>query len=246
MQQRKEAAFVALTVMTYNIHSGKDSDGRMNMDAILDTIASARADLIAVEEVARGVSTAGGLDEKELLGERLGMECVFARAIPYMGGDYGIALLTRLPVSNVTVRPIPDLEPEKRDRWFEHRVILSCDVTFEGREIAFFMTHLGLSEGERGLGVALLRKLAAQAGKPAIAAGDFNTEPEDPLLAPLRPLLWDAHTGLTFPSVRPERKIDYLCASPEWTVLEERVLPSLASDHRALVKKLALAPVPES
>lgn len=228
------------TLMNYNIHSGEDEQGRMNLEGIMDVIRSVQPDFVFTEEVACHVSTAGDVDEAALLQDGLGMHVTFAKSIDWMGGDYGIALLSRQPVTDVQVYPIPDLEEEKRDRWFEHRIVLRCQTLYEGQPVTLLVTHLGLSEGERQLGVQLLCSLLDDITTPVILGGDLNTQPDEPLMAPLLERLQMHSTAYTFPSSDPNVKIDYLLTSPHWHVEAEYPLPDQASDHLALVKKVHL------
>lgn len=228
------------TLMNYNIHSGKDEQGRMNMDGIMDVIRSVQPDFVFVQEVACHVSTAGNVDEAALLQDGLGMHVTFAKTIDWMGGDYGIALLSRQPVTDVQMYPVPDLEQEQRDRWFEHRIVLRCQALYEAKPVTLLATHLGLSEGERRLGVQLLCDLLDDITTPVFLGGDLNTQPGDPLLAPLLERLQMHSTACTFPSSDPNGKIDYLLTSSHWHTEAEYPLPNQASDHLALVKKVRL------
>lgn len=229
-----------LTFLSYNLHSGKDSRGAMNLDAMIETIREAQPDLAAVQEVACHVSSAGNIDEAALLRDGLGMHMLFVPAISYNGGDYGIGLLSRHPILSARAYHIPDIPEGERDRWFEHRIILCCDIGWNGQTITVLTTHLGLSEGERRNGVSLLCRLIDEAKHPVIVAGDLNTRPEESLLQPLLTRVQMHSSACTYPEKTPECKIDYILVSPEWHVENEHPLPSLASDHLPLVKSIRL------
>ena len=109
-----------MRLMNYNIHSGKDSAGQMNLEAMAQAIVDYAPDFAFVEEVAVNVSTAGPVDASAFLQRHTGMACHFARTIDWQGGQYGIALLSRHPVTDLRVHPVPDLEESQRDGWFEH------------------------------------------------------------------------------------------------------------------------------
>ena len=224
------------TLMNYNLHSGKDAHGTMNLAAMTQVIAAVQPDFAMLEEVACHVTTAGNVDQRAILEEALGMECHFVKAIDWNGGDYGIALLSRRPVSRFQVYQIPDAEESARDRWFEHRVVYRCETLYEDRPVTLMGTHLGLSQRERELGVQTLCEILDDVSTPVILGGDLNTHPHEALLQPLLKRLKIHSTAFTYPALCPEVKIDYLLTSPHWQVQEEYPLPSQASDHLALVK----------
>lgn len=67
--------------------------------------------------------------------------------------------------------------------------------------------------------------------------GDFNISPNDELLKPICRRMTDtgaflSDEGYTWPSDRPEMKIDYLFISRDLQVNQAEVLPIIASDHR--------------
>lgn len=225
-----------MRLMNYNIHSGKDSAGQMNLEAMAQAIVDYAPDFAFVEEVAVNVSTAGPVDASAFLQRHTGMACHFARTIDWQGGQYGIALLSRHPVTDLRVHPVPDLEESQRDGWFEHRVVLTCQTMWQGRPVTLMMTHLGLSDGERVLGFSLLEKLVDEAPAPVILAGDLNTDPDEALLRPLLRRLSMDSTAYTYSTEQPERKIDYILTSPAFRVEGEEPLPCPASDHFALGK----------
>ena len=51
----KSAAPVTLRVMTYNIHHGEGLDGRVDTARIAELIKQERADIVALQEVDKGV-----------------------------------------------------------------------------------------------------------------------------------------------------------------------------------------------
>lgn len=230
-----------LTAVTYNLHSGKDSRGKMNLNAMIEAVRAENPDIVAVQEVACHVSSAGDFDQAAALRDGLGMHMAFVPAIAYNGGDYGVALLSRHPMLSVRAYHIPDIEEERRDRWFEHRIVLMCRIDMDGSPVTVLCTHLGLSEGERENGVRLLCRLIDECADPVLLMGDLNTAPDEPLLAPLLNRLGEHGAECTYPSEEPNTKIDYILTSPGWQVRREHALDSLASDHLALAAEMELS-----
>ena len=67
--------------------------------------------------------------------------------------------------------------------------------------------------------------------------GDFNVRPENEILLPIRECMKDtadlfSEPLVSFPSDKPNRKIDYIFVSPDVTVLEADIPPIVAADHR--------------
>ena len=82
-----------------------------------------------------------------------------------------------------------------------------------------------------------LAERAEAAGRPAVIMGDLNSLSVSPEIMPLRARMRDAGAGAgpTFPADQPERRIDYCFVPKAWGVIAAQVVPTSASDHRALV-----------
>ena len=73
--------------------------------------------------------------------------------------------------------------------------------------------------------------------KKCILMGDFNVTPDDEVLKPIRERMKDAadlfdEPLLSFPSDKPDRKIDYIFVSPDVEVISADIPEIVASDHR--------------
>jgi endonuclease/exonuclease/phosphatase family metal-dependent hydrolase len=252
--------------MTYNIKSGRHHpDG---LAAIARIVEAQSPDILALQEVDEGMARSAGLAQTDWLTRRLRMRGLFAPAMPYDGGWYGIALLSHWPVESHECRPLfcptyPDAASRPRHD-SEPRVMLSARVSpppdspDTPARVNVIVTHLGLTPDQRTVQV---RELAEQVAHwadagPTLVVGDFNCEPDAPELSPLRERLRDACAArgvagedrFTFPSgSRGARTsdgwrgaIDYVWVSPDLSVLSARVLAdeSRASDHQPLVVDL--------
>ena len=70
-----------------------------------------------------------------------------------------------------------------------------------------------------------------------VVMGDFNMTPDDGIIAPMFEIMKDAAEGfcadkLSFPSDKPERKIDYIFVSRDAKVTWADIPAIVASDHR--------------
>lgn len=90
-----------------------------------------------------------------------------------------------------------------------------------------------------------LAAVVRRAGRPLVVGGDFNSPPGSYAERRMSSLLESAFAaggsgfGWSFPSPFPVLRIDHLFASRDLRVLDCRVLPLRASDHRPVVADLA-------
>src|ERR1700687_6094305 len=81
-QVRSSSSFAGarakVRVMTYNIHVGVGMDKKMDLQRIADVINQEHPDLVALQEVDRGVKRTHGVDEIAELGRMTRMEYAFA------------------------------------------------------------------------------------------------------------------------------------------------------------------------
>jgi endonuclease/exonuclease/phosphatase family metal-dependent hydrolase len=223
-------------LMTYNVHSGFDRWQIPSIDALAETIARESPDVLVLQEVTRGWLLTEQHDVVGVLAERLGMQYVWG---PTINDLYGNALLTRMPITEVR-RVLYPKEPGLRHQQRGALVARVADVTI-------LVTHLDENADATDVRQTQVRTLlrALVDTSPAIVAGDLNALPatlEMDLLAQSGfadlALAAGADEG-TFPSDRPERRIDYV-----WGVgvvgAQAHTVASTASDHRAVVVNITL------
>lgn len=166
---------VMLRVLTYNIHHGEGMDGRVDLERIAGVIRQADADLVALQEVDRGVERTARVDQPAQLAALTGMQAVFERNIEYQGGDYGNAVLTRLPIIRHQNHFLPPSLPK------EQRGMLEVHVSVSGRALIFLATHFDYhpDDGERLASAKVVREFVdGHPGLPVILAGDLNARPD--------------------------------------------------------------------
>jgi len=233
-----------LRILTYNIHHGEGVDGRLDVERIARLINEQRPDLVALQEVDRGVARTQGRDLPAELARLTHLRVVFGKNFDHQGGDYGNAILSRHPVTASTNRHYRML----RDG--EQRGLLVASIEVRGVTLTFMSTHLDYrpDPAERLSNIAELK--AALAGQPdqlAIVAGDFNDHPGGAAHRAMKEAFTDAWeqagegSGFTFSSTRPKSRIDYVYVRPvgTWRVTRAEVLAGEASDHLPLLVELA-------
>jgi endonuclease/exonuclease/phosphatase family metal-dependent hydrolase len=224
-----------LRVLTYNIHHGEGTDGKVDLPRIAKVIRGTDPDVVALQEVDQKTKRTGGIDQTAELARLTGMHGRFGKAIDYQGGEYGQAILSRTPIDAGKVDLLPG-EPER-----EQRIAFGTLVTIDGTEFTFATTHLHHANDEfRQRQATKLNDLFAERIHPMIIAGDLNANPDSKPLEILTPK-WLVATGdnlFTFPAEKPTKQIDYILARPKSifairsvSVVDEPV----ASDHRPLL-----------
>ena len=180
--------------MTYNIRHGQGNevDVGSNLERTARVIRAAAPDIVALQEVDRFWPRSGCVDQPAELAALLGMDACYGANLIGAGGpgsEYGVAILSRYPLVRSYATTLPAF-----DGW-EPRGLLEARIAVPGAgEIVVFTTHLQV--GQRGRALEGQRQREAQArvvarrisetDRPAILTGDFNADPGDAELSPLR------------------------------------------------------------
>src|SRR5439155_12093386 len=130
----KTEATKTFRVMTYNIHHGEGLDGKVDLLHISDVIKREQADIVALQEVDKGVARTARRDLPAELAALTGMTCVFSNNFHYQGGEYGNAVLTRFPIVRWTDAHYQMIRPG------EQRGLLQLTLRVHGRELVFMNT----------------------------------------------------------------------------------------------------------
>ncbi len=236
---------MTLRVMTYNIHHGEGLDGKVDLLRIAELIRDEKADIVALQEVDRGVARTAKRDLPAELAALTGMTAVFANNYHFQGGEYGNAILSRFPVRRWTNTHYRMLIPN------EQRGILQAILDVGGREVVFMNTHIDYrrDDKERWANLDEIEGLAAQyAGTPVLLCGDFNSVPTSRIIQRLTNTFDDTWAkvgegeGLTIPANKPTKRIDYLWVTKDGPIkpLKSWVPVTEASDHRPVMAEFRM------
>jgi endonuclease/exonuclease/phosphatase family metal-dependent hydrolase len=202
-------------VVTYNILGGRGTDNTHDLARVAAILRALNPDLVALQEVDRGTRRARGRDLPAELARLTGWEVHFAPALPFQGGEYGLAILSAHPLRAREIHPLPG--PPDR----EPRVAAAVTVDLPGSAVPlrFFATHLDHlpDPAARVQQVAKLNALAGPEATPAVLAGDFNMDPGAEAFGPLRQVwlpTWPAAAAATYPSQAPRLAIDHVLVRP--------------------------------
>ena len=116
-------------------------------------------------------------------------------------------------------------------------------IALEQPDVTFFIIHFGLNPDEHE---NALRTLLDNLGDGnTVLMGDLNVTPDSPIIARIKEKMTDAATAadkndplLSFPSDRPDRKIDYIFTKGDITAKSCRIVPGILSDHLPLYAEL--------
>lgn len=234
-------------VMTYNIFGARASSGApADLEALARVINREKPDLVALQEVDVHTRRTGiDVHQAQELARLTGMDWYFTKAIDVAGGEYGDAVLSRLPILEKQRYALP-VAPEVGG---EFRTVAMIRVKKEDQEFYFAATHLDhlAQEDSRLLQAAEIKRIVTALSKPLMLGGDFNAVPGSRTMDIMRSFMnlgCGQQCGLTFPSDKPDRTIDYIMTTPvnRFSAIRynsitgyDDVLKVFASDHRPVV-----------
>lgn len=241
-----DAVLNSIKIMTYNIHTGVPpaTPGVVNIEAIAKVITDENADIVFLQEVDKNTGRNGYTgDQAAVLGALTKMNVAFFSATNYMQGFYGVAILSKYPLSQISKRLLP-----KGNAGEEQRVTGLAQVDLPGRDsVLALVTHLQHnSDASRLLQVKELVNVASSQGIPLVMGGDLN---EQPAAGSFFSIFDGAFTRTcttcpnTFPAGNATAVIDYLAYKPagKFSVIDHKaVMETFASDHLPVVSELKI------
>lgn len=257
-----------MRLASFNASHGRALDGAALAPGLLaEACASLAADVLCLQEVDRGQSRSGGVDqtaevadamgaaawrfEPALVGEPGGRwraaEDADAAAVPGGEAGYGVGLVSRLPVKAwhvLRLRPArvrsPVFVPGRRAVILlddEPRVGVAAELDGPGGPLLVASTHLSFVPGWNAVQLRRLTRWLTGLGHPAVLLGDLNLPGALPRWASGWPALANVRT---FPADRPSMQLDHALGRGRLPDVVAVAAPRLPlSDHRALVVDLA-------
>ena len=231
----------SVRILSYNIHHGAGMDRKIDLARIAKVIQSVSPDLVSLQEVDNQTQRSQKVDQAKELARLTGMNFVYGSSLDYQGGQYGNAILSKLPIKDSKVIPLPG----------EPRSALCVTVSLEDsqNEFLFIATHLDTKSKPRKRSVPLIEVIFKDTPNiPAILAGDLNAIPGSTTMKELEKN-WVNSTSeenfFTYPVRKPNQQIDYILHRPttSWKVTKTQVLEEkVASDHRPILAELTFIP----
>jgi endonuclease/exonuclease/phosphatase family metal-dependent hydrolase len=228
-----------ITVASYNVHRWTGMNGRSRPDAARAAfvISELGADVIALQEVLRPYE---GIDPLEGLCESLGLHLAFAATRRHKRGELGNAILSRYPITSISVI---DISLSRLER----RVALAAQFERPGGQVGVVATHLSLVDRIRHRQVQMLLEHPQLNAGPAVLVGDLNawrrckgTKSLEDNFHRHNNVDWPS----TFPAAAPMLALDRIYAK-DADVLEVSVYDTpasrRASDHLPLLARIQVS-----
>ena len=232
----------AITLLDWNLHYGVSPDPGVDLDEIVDVVASSGAQVVTLQEVSRGWVMGGGADMATYLEQRLGMRSVF---VPAADRQFGNMVLWDDQLgdgTDVARTALPyGAGPQRRSA-------VSVTLDLDGTPLRVTSLHLQHRAGNIDTRLDQITSLleADPVSGARVVAGDLNAEPGWPEVALLESAgLVSAVDSAgdpdvtTFPSDVPTERIDWVFGAGV-TFSDVEVLDTRQSDHRPVVTTVSL------
>jgi endonuclease/exonuclease/phosphatase family metal-dependent hydrolase len=229
-----------LTVATYNVHRWTGLNGRRKPDSsrAAAVIGELDADVIALQEVLRPTDEACPLGE---IADSLDMFLTFAATRRHRRGELGNAILSRFPLTSVSVIDISFSRLERRGA-------LAVQFNSTHGHVAVVATHLSLVDRTRARQVqSLLQHPQLQSG-PAVLLGDMNAWRDCKATRQLGDILTQHHNRewpASFPAARPVLALDRIYTNRAKVLsldVHDTATARKASDHLPVLASIELPP----
>ncbi|WMW60202.1 endonuclease/exonuclease/phosphatase family protein [Serratia marcescens] len=221
-----------IRVASFNIAAGKVSD----MTAIAKAIRTMNVDVVALQEVDKLTVRSGRVDQAAELAKLTGMQAVFGRAIDFDGGEYGLAFLSKYPLHDAVIYPLPSGQREQRIA-FSAKV----DVPEFPAPITLFNTHLDTKEDPtmRLDQVRELNDRTIEVRGIKLLFGDMNDVPGSVTWLELsrywNDIMPNGQDGRSWPAENAEIKVDYIFSgnAQRWH-LDSLTVPNASGDWNGI------------
>ena len=249
-----------MRLVTFNILHGRSPErSEVDIGTFTEAIMSLDADVLALQEVDRNQDRSGRADLTAVAAEAMGAEeHLFVAALAGSPGAtwtaatgeeqpdeaaYGIALLSRCPVTSwevvrlpVVPGPAPTRFPGRR--WpslvrEEPRVAMAARIESPLGSLTVANTHLSFLPWWHGHQLRTLIRALRRAPRPLLLTGDLNMDAAKAArFSGMTPL---GDRCPTFPVEAPERQLDHVLADGFTGTARASVKRLPVSDHLALV-----------
>jgi endonuclease/exonuclease/phosphatase family metal-dependent hydrolase len=218
-----------LRIVDWNIAAGRLS----TIDTIAARLATFDADVITLQELDVDTQRSGEIDEPALLGKALAYDYVFAPIMPWDGGSYGIATLSRYALESVRRIPLSNRYAG------EPRSAIDASLCDEGACVRTINHHadVELPAAEQST-KEIVASLTSALGTGVALLGDLNQVADDAgPQACLAAGLVDVGAALDASATQGDRRIDYAFMDNALApcVRHMSVETTAESDHNALL-----------
>ena len=233
-----------MKIMSFNTqHCLNFISRKIDFEVMVDAIKKCGADIVGLNEMRDRGEHPDYEAQVQKLSELTELENYYCAKATYFAeqGPYGNGFLSKYPIVSAETIIVPDPDPKTGTGYYETRCLLKAKL--EGG-ITVLVIHFGLNPDEQENAVKTVVENLED--EKCILMGDFNVLPDDAVLNPIRERMKDTadvfvEPLLSFPSDKPDRKIDYIFVSKDVEIISADIPPIIASDHRPHVAEINIA-----
>ena len=254
------------SILTWNIANFDDHrDWDMRINHLVKEIIRLKPDIIMLQEVRYNKDRYASSNSGEQILQLMQAEAdsfsnyrIYTQpAMYYRGSDFweGLSIITRYPVQDSSFKRYP-IKVASMDS--NQRIALYLKLSIDNEDLLVINTHFSYHPLNSKSNIAECLDLANSFGDiPIIITGDFNSTSESQQMSRFRkskfidcwPLQHNQAKGYTFPSNKPERRIDYIWITQNLidlfnsiskvgeSVIKDNLFPS---DHLGLFAQFSL------
>lgn len=220
-----------IKLLSFNIQHCKNYVSKeIDIKEVINLIKETGADIIGLNEVYGEYEN--NPPQYMEIANALGYYYYFGMTFVYKNIPFGNALISKYKLKNPSTIMIPD--PEIRDsHWYETRCIIRSN--FEDFDLNVLVTHYGLFPSEQENAYQTTFDILENIDKKIVLMGDFNLEPNSEIIKKIENKLINTLGAehLTFPSIDPVKKIDYIFVSNDIKYRNAKIINKVVSDHLA-------------
>ena len=233
---------VPVRTVSYNIKRGYGNDDKTDLSRATNVLKNLNPDVVGLQEIDFNARRSGNVNQAAVMGKELGMHAAFGPFMDFQGGQYGMAVLTRFPITSVELVKLPQGN--------EPRIALAVEVLLPNdQRMMIVNVHFDWVRDDafRFAQASTLKMYLNNLEIPYILLGDFNDRLGSRTLNLLSEGMVEADKPetdhFTIPSDNPRAEIDFVFVAPEkrWDIKSTRVIDEpVASDHRPVFSELSL------
>ena len=238
-----------MKIMTFNIQHGLDyllrlqGIRKVNFEKIAFLINEYKADIVSFNEIYNsGDEIEFGNQIKKIANLCNYPYYSFSKAIDTKNGEYGNAIMSKVPFELKRVYKIDDPLIKDENVFYESRVISS----YLFQKFTLYNTHFGLAKSEQNNAFTCFEKIMnEEKANKIVFLGDFNIEPMNEIILKLKEKFNEVTDYFnsefyTYPSNNPVKKIDYIFVSKDIKIISSETIKQIISDHLPIICEIEL------
>ncbi|MFW5426391.1 MAG: endonuclease/exonuclease/phosphatase family protein [Methylophagaceae bacterium] len=236
--------------------SGTTQEKKARLNKIGLFLKAADVDIVVLNEVDFDANWSGRIDQAHLIAEAgefpfIARQVSFNLSLPGFSLKFGNAILSRFPIRLAERVPLPALSTMESLGMGNHDAIRTQIELKPSQLIEVWGLHLEVRDKATRIRAAEHVASRLSKTKPVVVLGDLNSQPSTDKSAQsaVEILVNTANLSVfptieqavnTFPSLTPDRPLDWVLYNSQWQLLEGEVPEILFSDHLPVISRLKL------